>query len=207
MVLQQGKTIRWRMERTQLGKNEWLKAARIALLHGGPGAVRVEQLARTLRVTKGSFYWHFKDRNEILEALLREWEEETTALTGQALKKAAAREALVSILEEVKQRVFLSEKGGAPSDAAIFTWASVSPEVRKRVNRTERRRLELLTRLSGNAERAEYAYLALIGFLMRRRRVPEVAETFPLFASMAVEFLIPTAKTHSTQPRKRRRKK
>ena len=194
------------MERAQLGKDELLRAARIALLHGGPGAVRVEQLARTLGVTKGSFYWHFKDRNEILETLLREWEEETRALTGEALKKPAAREALVSILEEVKQRIFLSEKGETPSDAAIFTWASVSPEVRKRVNKTEERRLELLTRLSGNPDRAEYAYLALVGFLMRRRRVPEVAESFSAFADIAVEFLIPASKTHLAKSRKRVKK-
>jgi AcrR family transcriptional regulator len=193
------------MERTQLGKNEWLRAARIALLHGGPGAVRVEPLARSLGVTKGSFYWHFRDRNEILETLLREWEEETTALTADALKRQApcAREALVSLLEEVKQRVFLSEKGDAPSDAAIFTWAAVSPEVRKRVIKTEERRLELLTRLSDNPDRAEYAYLAFIGFLMRRRRVPEVAESFSLFADMTLDLLIPASKTHSSKSRKR----
>ncbi|HKV42326.1 MAG TPA: hypothetical protein VJX67_24195, partial [Blastocatellia bacterium] len=125
-------------------------------------------------------------------------------LTGEARKKAAPREALLSIFEEVRLRVFLSEKGEAPSDAAIFTWASVSPEVRNRVNRTEKRRLELLTRLSGNADRAEYVYLALIGFLMRRRRVPEVAESFSRFASMALEFLIPAAKAHSGSTRKKR---
>jgi AcrR family transcriptional regulator len=194
------------MERTRLGKSEWLRAARLALLHGGPGAVRVEQLARTLGATKGSFYWHFKDRNEILEALLREWEEETTALTAQALEKPAAREALLSILEEVKQRVFLSEKGEAPSDAAMFTWASVSSEVRKRVNKTEKRRLELLTRLSGDPDRAEYAYLALVGFLMRRRRVPELSKSFSLFANTAAEFLIPLTKSHRSLPRKRVKK-
>ena len=42
-----------------LGKSDWLRAARLALLHGGVEAVRVERLARDLHVTKGSFYWHF----------------------------------------------------------------------------------------------------------------------------------------------------
>ena len=63
------------MER-DLGKDDWLRAARLALLNGGVEAVRVERLSRDLRVTKGSFYWHFKDREELLELLLREWEEE-----------------------------------------------------------------------------------------------------------------------------------
>src|ERR1017187_2761901 len=59
-----------------LSRNDWLKAARLALLTGGVEAVRVEKLARNLRVTKGSFYWHFKGREELLDLLLREWEEE-----------------------------------------------------------------------------------------------------------------------------------
>ena len=57
-----------------------MRAARLALLNGGPSAVRVEILARELRVSKGSFYWHFKNRKALMEALLREWEEEKSAL-------------------------------------------------------------------------------------------------------------------------------
>jgi len=53
-----------------LGQDDWLRAARLALLRGGVEAVRVEKLARDLGVTKGSFYWHFKDRDELLELLL-----------------------------------------------------------------------------------------------------------------------------------------
>src|SRR5438128_10889157 len=75
-------TIRTRMVNRSRTGADWLKAARLALLHRGPDAVRVEPLARGLGVTKGSFYWHFKDRNALLEALLREWEEETRLLTG-----------------------------------------------------------------------------------------------------------------------------
>jgi len=74
----------------RLGREDWMRAARLALLHTGPDSVRVEKLARTLNVTKGSFYWHFKDRNEILEALLREWEEETATLTRDALIRGKA---------------------------------------------------------------------------------------------------------------------
>ena len=54
-------------------RDHWLRAARLALLHNGPEAVRVEPLARDLGVTKGSFYWHFRDRGALLEALLVEW--------------------------------------------------------------------------------------------------------------------------------------
>ena len=40
----------------------------------GIEAVRVELLARDLNVSKGSFYWHFRDRNDLLERLLDDWE-------------------------------------------------------------------------------------------------------------------------------------
>ena len=64
-----------------------MRAARLALLHRGADGVRVEVLARELGVTKGSFYWHFRDRADLLEALLVEWEEETGLLTD-ALRQA-----------------------------------------------------------------------------------------------------------------------
>src|SRR5207247_4105060 len=59
-------TIRYRMD-DRLGKDDWLRGARLALLREGPNGVRVEPLARELGVTKGSFYWHFHDREDLLE--------------------------------------------------------------------------------------------------------------------------------------------
>jgi AcrR family transcriptional regulator len=59
-------------KRGRLEKKDWMRAARLTLLEGGPSAVRVETLARKLRVSKGSFYWHFKNREALLESLLRE---------------------------------------------------------------------------------------------------------------------------------------
>ena len=58
----------------QLGRKEWISAAIEAAAEGGIDNVRVERLARRLRVTKGSFYWHFKDRNALLQALLEAWQ-------------------------------------------------------------------------------------------------------------------------------------
>lgn len=44
----------------------------------GVDGVRVEHLAKVLSVTKGSFYWHFKDRDELLEAMLDHWRRQNT---------------------------------------------------------------------------------------------------------------------------------
>ena len=59
-------------------KKSWLDAALQALASGGIDQVRVESLAKKLGVTKGSFYWHFKDREQFLDELLNFWAEEST---------------------------------------------------------------------------------------------------------------------------------
>ena len=167
-----------------------MRAARLALLHGGPDGVRVEKLARNLNVTKGSFYWHFKDRSEILEALLHEWEDETATLTAEALAHRDPREGLRNLLEIIKTTVVLSERGEAPSDAAMFAWASMSSDVARRVNHVEGRRLQFFTQLTGKPDRAELAYYAYLGFITRRRRVPAAAAGFPLLAEMLFDLLV-----------------
>ena len=59
-------------------KKSWLDAALQALASGGIDQVRVESLAKKIGVTKGSFYWHFKDREQFLDELLNFWAEQST---------------------------------------------------------------------------------------------------------------------------------
>ena len=59
-------------------KAQWLGAGLEALRKGGVSEVRVERLAAALGITKGSFYWHFRDRGELLEAVLEHWAREMT---------------------------------------------------------------------------------------------------------------------------------
>lgn len=56
-----------------LTREDWVSGAWDMLGESGLDGVRVEPLARRLGVTKGSFYWHFKGRGELLEALLDRW--------------------------------------------------------------------------------------------------------------------------------------
>jgi AcrR family transcriptional regulator len=188
------------MART-LDRDDWLRAARLALLRGGLEAVRVAKLARDLRVTKGSFYWHFKDRDELLELLLREWEGEGAAIVAQ-LGGATGRQALVTLMQVLIERARLSEEGKVPSDAAIFAWASVSARVARRVQRAEEERIELLERLiggGGGRGRAEVLYLAWLGFVARGQRVPAFRKRFPEIARTMLDLLT------STRPRRRGR--
>lgn len=54
----------------KLGRYDWLTARLQVLAESGIEAVRVEPLAKLMNVTKGSFYWHFRNREDLLEAML-----------------------------------------------------------------------------------------------------------------------------------------
>src|SRR5215203_5175009 len=83
-----GKSIRYRMDmalngkRTspadRLGAADWTRAALAAIAEKGTANVSIERLARDLGATKGSFYWHFKDRPALIEAALQRWERDYT---------------------------------------------------------------------------------------------------------------------------------
>jgi len=61
--------------RPTLGREAWIEAATEILSKDGVDGVRVEVLAKHCRVTKGSFYWHFKDRRDLLNAVLAQWKD------------------------------------------------------------------------------------------------------------------------------------
>ncbi|GAA3074122.1 TetR/AcrR family transcriptional regulator [Pseudonocardia yunnanensis] len=64
--------------RKRLTAADWTTAALDALTEGGVAAVAVEPIAARLGTTKGSFYWHFSNRDALLEAALLRWERVNT---------------------------------------------------------------------------------------------------------------------------------
>ncbi|QID17514.1 TetR/AcrR family transcriptional regulator [Nitrogeniibacter mangrovi] len=79
--------------RVQLDRKAWVLAAIELLAKEGVTGLRVELLAKHQKVTKGSFYWHFKDRRDLLDAVLDYWKDgrirdivkQTRAEPGQEL--------------------------------------------------------------------------------------------------------------------------
>ena len=74
--------------RPQLDRERWIESAIDVLAKEGISGLRVEALAKHCGVTKGSFYWHFKDKQALLDALLDQWKdgrirdiEKTTTVT------------------------------------------------------------------------------------------------------------------------------
>ena len=70
----------------RLSKHVWIVAALQEVGNGGVAQVRIEVLARALGVTKGSFYWHFKDRDALLGEMLRFWQQSLTSAVGRFVR-------------------------------------------------------------------------------------------------------------------------
>src|SRR5689334_20080227 len=70
--------------KTRTPRSTWIDAGLAALAAGGPDAVRVDLLAKSLAVTRGGFYHHFAGRQAFLDALLDAWEH---ASTDEVLKR------------------------------------------------------------------------------------------------------------------------
>lgn len=123
-------------------KSQWVAAGLESLRRGGVDAVRVERLAADLGITKGSFYWHFRNREELLEAVLEHWSREMTDAEFERI--ASLEGGLAQRLLALAQDVL--EKGMGRYDPAIRAWARAERRVAAAVAQVDRRRVRTLTR-------------------------------------------------------------
>jgi AcrR family transcriptional regulator len=94
-----------RLGKTLLTREDWTRAALGALGEGGVGAVAVDRLAKTLGASRGSFYWHFRDRAQLVDAALELWARENTAdLVPELEQIADPVERLRTLLRAVYER-------------------------------------------------------------------------------------------------------
>jgi AcrR family transcriptional regulator len=148
-------------------RTQWLSAGLDALRARGVAGVRIERLAAGLGITKGSFYWHFKDRRELLAALLEFWAREMTDVEFERIR--TLRGGLAQRLLALAQDVL--EKGVGRYDPAVRAWARTDRKAAAAVGRVDRRRLRALARFfrdggfgAGEARtRARLFYTFLLG--------------------------------------------
>ncbi len=159
-------------------REDWIRAAVIALLAEGPDGVAVQSLARRLGATKGSFYWHFSSRDELLRAALQRWETVTTddmiarieAAGGSAEQKARSLLAQVTASNERH-----------PGQLLLMA-SAVHPDVAAAVERVTSRRIGYVARLLREAgltpatarRRAVLAYAAYLGHAQLMLTTPGV---------------------------------
>ena len=134
------------MGATRTPRGRWVEAGLQALADSGPGAVRVEVLAKQLGVTKGGFYGYFADRDALLEAMLDAWERESTDEVIERVEREGgdprAKIVRAGVLTFSSDRLL-------PIDLAIRDWARHDEAVAERLRRVDNRRMALLREMIG----------------------------------------------------------
>lgn len=129
----------------RLEPEDWIKAASRALTLDGHAAIKVEKIARDLGVTKGSFYWHFKDLKALQHAMLEHWEIITTDEIIAAAENS--EDGLESILLGIMTYALIAppeDYGGPGAESAIREWARHDDIVQDCLRRVDARRLSFL---------------------------------------------------------------
>ena len=157
----------------RLSAEDWIKAAFCSLSSDGINAVKAEVLAKQLKSTKGSFYWHFKDVPTFKREMLKQWEAEATAAiktevmtTGQQ-----GQERLQILVQLVSQLNTVNEYGGLQAEPSIRAWAQNDTSAATALRRIDSMRMDFVCGLfieSGQSakearERSELFYSCFVG--------------------------------------------
>ncbi|PSL21162.1 TetR/AcrR family transcriptional regulator [Shimia abyssi] len=126
-------------------RDDWLNVARDVLVSDGVEQVKVMNLAAHMAVSRSSFYWYFKSRQELLDALLADWQATNTgALIRQAEAEAATITAAVC---NVHRCVVNPALFNTALDFAIRDWARRSDKVRDLLDQSDAQRVDALTKM------------------------------------------------------------
>jgi len=181
-------------QRQRLSASDWTAAALDALAEGGLAAVAVEPLAARLGTTKGSFYWHFTNRDALLTAALERWERTDTEdvithIEGEPDGPARLRALIVGA---VGTRVGQS----ARVELALQATAR-HPLVAPVLARVTRRRLGYLADLfvelgfppEEAARRGLLAYTSYLGLAQLAHATPDEADLTPAYLDTMITTL------------------
>jgi len=159
-----------------LSRDDWTAAALDALAEDGLAAVAIDPLARRLGATKGSFYWHFGSRDELIAATLELWERRDTRDVLDRLEAIDdPGERLVAL---ARSAYGLAARGSDPQAGVLA--AATDPRVAPVLERVTLARLAALERLFGEAglgteeaaRRARLTYALYVGIGDLRRAAP-----------------------------------
>ena len=162
-----------------LTPDDWARAALRAIARGGVDAVAVESVAVELGATKGSFYWHFKNRDALLQAALDRWEQRGT----EAVIEELEREPDPAI--RLKKIIAAAFELGPTDRAEIALLANPDhPAALRAVRRVVERRITYISKQleklgweAGEAlDRAVLLYYVYVGYLQMTHVAPDVID-------------------------------
>lgn len=194
----------------KLTEADWIKAATQILIRRSIEHVRVEPLAKELGVTKGSFYYHFRDRDALLNAILEAWVNRATVGVIERLDGSEPDPAvrLRAVLDLPRRSKGAAQNGEI--EIAIRAWARRAPLARKAVDKVDALRLGYFQKLFGEmgldaataASRAFLAY-AYVQFAAQLKSESEAQRDAVLDETMRV--LTPAARAKVATTRRKAR--
>jgi AcrR family transcriptional regulator len=170
----------------------WTEAALDLLAIQGIDGVRVELLAKQLEVTKGSFYWHFKDRDALHETMLAHWRRQATLQLIERLERDGASPEL-----RLRRLLRLPISGrrsqrAADVELAVRLWGRRDPRARAALEEVDQLRLRYIGKLltaCGVPER-DVTARAIIGYSYMRVAAtliaPDRADTMELCETLLI---------------------
>ena len=165
----------------RLTKDDWITHGLRTLANDGANALKVGPMATKLKVSRGSFYWHFRDIADFRSQLLRSWQERST---DQVIQELEAEKAEPGRLKHLMTRAFNVKRD---LDRAIRSWAAEDEDVAKIVATIDDRRVAYMAKMLVAAgvesrralPRAAFMYWAYLGQTMvmdpRHSSIPPVA--------------------------------
>lgn len=199
--------------RAPLTPDTWTDAATDVLADHGIDSVRVDVLARTLGVTRGSFYWHFKDRADLLRSVLRAWRQRATEQLTARLEQAST-----DPQEQLRDVISLPFRGKAALRAArielaIRAWARRDDMARHAVDEADASRMgyiaQVFSSLGFPIAEARWRAFLLYGYIvaesvMSRDVTATQRDERNRFVEQLVQKKLPSeALSSATAPRRR----
>jgi len=157
----------------RLSKEDWLVLALDAVAKDGVALLRIDRLVKEVGVSKGSFYWHFEDREHFIQELLEYWHEISSLVLNELIDTSLPPE------EQIRQLITaVYIEGRVDYESAVRSWAIQDPAVRPYVEKTDRYRHAYIKNLFENCgfdpteaelrTRVLSSYLALEGAVFDR---------------------------------------
>ncbi|PCI87996.1 MAG: hypothetical protein COB24_04475 [Hyphomicrobiales bacterium] len=146
-------------------KIAWIEAGFQMLSEGGIDSVRVDRISKKIGLTRGSFYWHFKNRAELLDAMLELWYQKSTNDIIELIEqeKTNPNNQLSALLNLTAKDVD-AKYGGKFTEMAIRIWSKSSPKAADIIKQIDLERVKFVNKLLNemNVEPALASFLAEI---------------------------------------------
>jgi AcrR family transcriptional regulator len=186
---------------------DWAEAALQLIAEKGLGALTIAALATRLGVTKGSFYWHFKGRSDLLAAALTQWEQRATTEAITGLEAVADARRRLELMLDASSRPPRSR-----SLYAALAEAAEDPIVRRVLNRVASMRIAYLETCYRNLgfsptlakSHAVFAYAAYRGLLQLAHEAPGALPTdWSFYPDVMRKALVPEVGPKTSSSRRR----